>query len=89
MNCCDYNCNQGRNCPARVAPIGKQVDVSQVQPTRPHASDPSRGPRANLVRRLLQVAAVAWVFTILLLVCDITKLDSKPVLIVTTKGPTT
>jgi hypothetical protein len=19
MNCCDYNCNQGRNCPARVA----------------------------------------------------------------------
>jgi hypothetical protein len=19
MNCCDYDCNQGRNCPARVA----------------------------------------------------------------------
>jgi hypothetical protein len=21
MNCCDYDCNQGRNCPARATPI--------------------------------------------------------------------
>ena len=30
MNCCDtycanYGCNQGRNCPARVATIGKKM----------------------------------------------------------------
>jgi hypothetical protein len=24
MNCCDYNCNQGRNCPARVAKVGRK-----------------------------------------------------------------
>lgn len=22
MNCCDYNCHQGRDCPIRVAKIG-------------------------------------------------------------------
>ncbi len=22
MNCCDYDCNQGRNCPARATPLG-------------------------------------------------------------------
>jgi hypothetical protein len=21
MNCCDYNCNQGRDCPARMASV--------------------------------------------------------------------
>lgn len=21
MNCCDYNCKQGRNCPARATPV--------------------------------------------------------------------
>jgi hypothetical protein len=21
MNCCDYDCNQGRNCPARATPV--------------------------------------------------------------------
>ena len=23
MNCCNHNCNQGRNCPARVAKIDR------------------------------------------------------------------
>jgi hypothetical protein len=29
MNCCDYNCNQGRECPARVAkyrPVMRAAD---------------------------------------------------------------
>lgn len=25
MNCCDYNCNQGRNCPARRAPAASKT----------------------------------------------------------------
>ncbi len=23
MNCCDYNCNQGRNCPIRSTPVAR------------------------------------------------------------------
>lgn len=23
MNCCDYNCNQGRDCPARATPVAR------------------------------------------------------------------
>jgi hypothetical protein len=34
MNCCDYDCNQGRNCPARVAPVGrKHHDREALPPT--------------------------------------------------------
>jgi len=25
MNCCDYDCNQGRNCPARKTPVAGAV----------------------------------------------------------------
>lgn len=32
MNCCDYNCNQGRNCPARVAKIGQRTPDRQPLP---------------------------------------------------------
>jgi hypothetical protein len=36
MNCCDYNCNQGRDCPVRqerierVAKIGKKMQAKQA-----------------------------------------------------------
>ncbi len=23
MNCCDYKCNQGRNCPVRATPVAR------------------------------------------------------------------
>lgn len=31
MNCCDYNCNQGRNCPARatVAKVGQRYMAAE------------------------------------------------------------
>ena len=33
MNCCDYNCNQGRDCPARVAKV-KQRTPKNPAPLR-------------------------------------------------------
>lgn len=38
MNCCNHNCNQGRNCPARVAKIGRK-DYAKEPYT------PSQAPR--------------------------------------------
>lgn len=32
MNCCDYNCNQGRDCPARVAKVGQRVHGPELLP---------------------------------------------------------
>lgn len=32
MNCCDYDCNQGRDCPARVAKIGKAMKAAEPLP---------------------------------------------------------
>ncbi len=33
MNCCDYDCNQGRDCPARVAKVGRRI-TKTPQPLR-------------------------------------------------------
>lgn len=30
MNCCDYNCTQGRNCPVRSTPSTKPTRASVV-----------------------------------------------------------
>ncbi len=35
MNCCDYNCNQGRNCPARVAKVGRKDHAPAALPSSP------------------------------------------------------
>ena len=32
MNCCDYECNQGRDCPARVAKIGQKMKAAEPLP---------------------------------------------------------
>lgn len=38
MDCCNNNCNQGRNCPARVAKIGRKDYAKEAYP-------PSSAPR--------------------------------------------
>lgn len=38
MNCCNHNCNQDRNCPARVAKIGRKDYAKEPYP-------PSSAPR--------------------------------------------
>ena len=32
MNCCDYQCNQGRNCPARMAKVGQRYPAAEPLP---------------------------------------------------------
>lgn len=32
MNCCDYDCNQGRECPARVAKVKQRVPAAELLP---------------------------------------------------------
>lgn len=32
MNCCDYNCTQGRDCPARVASVGQRYPAAERLP---------------------------------------------------------
>lgn len=44
MNCCNHNCNQGRDCPARVAKIGRKY----------HAKEPC--PPSSTPRRLKRMA---------------------------------
>lgn len=35
MNCCNKDCNQGRNCPARVAKIGRKDHAPAPLPASP------------------------------------------------------
>lgn len=56
MNCCDYNCNQGRDCPARVAKIGR----------KDHAPEPL--PRSLWRERLVDLARVMLVVILVMLV---------------------
>ena len=66
MNCCDYNCHQGRNCPARMEPNSKRVDVSRVQLDGTHSKGrkATRSVLAHLVKRVAQLVAVLAVLAI-------------------------
>lgn len=35
MNCCNHNCTQGRDCPARVAKIGRKDYAKEPYPASP------------------------------------------------------
>jgi hypothetical protein len=53
MNCCDYDCNQGRNCPARKAPA-KVAKVKQRMPgDTPLPANPWRAYLRHLAKWLL------------------------------------
>lgn len=32
MNCCDYQCHQGRDCPARVAKVHRRTPAAEPLP---------------------------------------------------------
>lgn len=45
MNCCDTDCNQGRDCPARVAKVGQRMPAPDALPPitwRDHLRDLAR-----------------------------------------------
>lgn len=52
--CCNHGCNQGRNCPARVAPIGRRTPRYPEQLPESH----SRIYLRSLARALLLTFAV-------------------------------
>lgn len=49
MNCCDYNCVQGRNCPARVARVGARYPAAELLPDSAFPSLLKRAARAMLL----------------------------------------
>ncbi len=53
MNCCDYDCTQGRDCPARVAKVGKRM-----QAAKPLSGSPWRRQLKDLARGFLLMLAV-------------------------------
>ena len=55
MNCCDYNCNQGPNCPVRVAKIGQRY------PRYPQPVPPSLWRRhLRALARFFLLALLGW-----------------------------
>lgn len=54
MNCCDYDCTQGRDCPARVAKVGRRIP-KHAQPLR---GTTWRNQLKDLARAMLLVVAV-------------------------------
>lgn len=49
MNCCDYQCDQGRNCPARVARIGARYPAAEPLLSNVFPSLMKRAARAMLL----------------------------------------
>ena len=72
MNCRDYNCNQGRDCPARKAPT-QSVDLSRVQLQGAQACDRPPSTKARLAKRTAQWFGALAVVAIWLLACAITE----------------
>lgn len=59
MNCCDYNCNRGRDCPARVAKVKSVTPMAQPLPPSPW-----RRHLRELAKWMLVVVAVRMLTTI-------------------------
>lgn len=55
MNCCDYNCNQGDNCPARVT----KVKISYLD-KEPILTDWREGLRRAAVFMLTGIVGLLW-----------------------------
>lgn len=53
MSCCNHDCNQGRNCPARVARVGQRY-----QGPEPLLGSPWRRHLKELARAFLLLIAV-------------------------------
>jgi hypothetical protein len=63
MNCCDYKCNQGRDCPARKTP----ADVAKIGQRYPAAEPLARPTWFDQFTRELAGATLAIVVLLLAL----------------------
>ncbi len=67
MNCCDYDCTQGRDCPAR-APSAKVAKIKRRTPKHPQAlraGQASRGYLRHLAKWMLIAIATSVVASVL------------------------
>lgn len=63
MNCCNHNCNQGRNCQARVAKIGRKDYAKEPY-------QPSSTPRyLKRAAKWVLIGIAAALFAAAVLVC--------------------
>ena len=59
MNCCDYDCHQGRDCPARNTPATQLAIEEQAKTDRQGDNQVNEDSSWNLVDLVVIVAAVA------------------------------
>lgn len=57
--CCNYGCNQGRNCPARKTPATQRAIEEQAKTDRQGDNQANEDSSWNLVDLVVIVAAVA------------------------------
>ena len=61
MNCCDYDCNQGRDCPVRVAKVGQRHQDAEPLPPitwRRHLRDLAAAMLLTILAIILSAALV-------------------------------
>jgi hypothetical protein len=64
MNCCDYDCNQGRDCPARTAKVGQRYprhpEPLCIPARHEHLRELARAMLLTIVAMLLGASLVLW-----------------------------
>lgn len=57
MNCCDYDCTQGRDCPART----QSAKVAKVKSSKPrYTGTPNQAQRNARLRILTKWMLIVW-----------------------------
>lgn len=61
MNCCDYDCNQGRGCPARVAKCKPVMQAAELLPPSDAPKYLKRMAKAMLVVLAVVLVSCMWI----------------------------
>lgn len=67
MNCCDYNCTQGANCPARVNPTHRRYPRTLAE-AFPRFPAPDFAEEGQDYHEVLEVALIALLVALPLIV---------------------
>ena len=68
MNCCDYECNQGDNCPARVNPTHRKYPRTLAE-AFPRFPSPDFVEEGQDYHKMLEVALIALLVALPLILC--------------------